>query len=466
MINISEVLETNKMIERENLDVRTITMGISLLDCADKSLEVTCEKIYNKITTLARDLVKTGEEISREFAIPIVNKRISITPISLVGSACCKIPADYVVIAKTLDKAAKEVGVNFLGGYSAIVSKGMTKSDELLIRSIPQAMAETERICSSINVGSTKTGINMDAVRLMGDIILQTAEYTKEQDSLGCAKLVVLCNAPDDNPFMAGAFHGVSEADAIINVGVSGPGVVKYALEQMDKHAGVNPTVGTGLANFEVLCETIKKTAFKITRVGQLVAQEASKRLGVPFGIIDLSLAPTPAIGDSVADILQCIGVERAGAPGTTAALALLNDQVKKGGVMASSYVGGLSGAFIPVSEDQGMIDAAVAGALTIEKLEAMTCVCSVGLDMIAIPGNTSAATISGIIADESAIGMVNQKTTAVRIIPVIGKNVGDTVEFGGLLGYAPIMPVNTFGCERLVNRGGRIPAPIHSFKN
>lgn len=454
MINISEVFETNKMIEQENLDVRTITMGISLLDCADKDLEVTCKKIYDKITTLARDLVKTGEEISREFAIPIVNKRISITPISLVGGACCKIPGDYVQIAKTLDRAAKEVGVNFLGGYSAVVSKGMTKSDELLIRSIPKAMACTERICSSVNVGSTKTGINMDAVRLMGDIIRETAEETKEQDSLGCAKLVVLCNAPDDNPFMAGAFHGVSEADAIINVGVSGPGVVKYALEQIPD------------ANFEVLCETIKKTAFKITRVGQLVAQEASKRLGIPFGIIDLSLAPTPAIGDSVADILQCIGVDRAGAPGTTAALALLNDQVKKGGVMASSYVGGLSGAFIPVSEDQGMIDAVNEGALTIEKLEAMTCVCSVGLDMIAIPGDTQATTIAGIIADEAAIGMVNQKTTAVRIIPVIGKSVGETVEFGGLLGYAPIMPVNTFACDRFVNRAGRIPAPIHSFKN
>ncbi len=454
MINISEVFETNKMIEQENLDVRTITMGISLLDCADKDLEVTCKKIYDKITTLARDLVKTGEEISREFAIPIVNKRISITPISLVGGACCKIPGDYVQIAKTLDRAAKEVGVNFLGGYSAVVSKGMTKSDELLIRSIPKAMACTERICSSVNVGSTKTGINMDAVRLMGDIIRETAEETKEQDSLGCAKLVVLCNAPDDNPFMAGAFHGVSEADAIINVGVSGPGVVKYALEQILD------------ANFEVLCETIKKTAFKITRVGQLVAQEASKRLGIPFGIIDLSLAPTPAIGDSVADILQCIGVDRAGAPGTTAALALLNDQVKKGGVMASSYVGGLSGAFIPVSEDQGMIDAVNEGALTIEKLEAMTCVCSVGLDMIAIPGDTPATTIAGIIADEAAIGMVNQKTTAVRIIPVIGKSVGETVEFGGLLGYAPIMPVNTFACDRFVNRAGRIPAPIHSFKN
>ena len=409
MININEVLETNKMIEQENLDVRTITMGISLLDCADKSLDTTCEKIYNKITTLAKNLVSTGEEISREFAIPIVNKRISITPISLVGSACCRIPADYVQIAKTLDRAAKEVGVNFLGGYSAIVSKGMTKSDELLIRSIPQALACTERICSSINVGSTKTGINMDAVRLMGDIILQTAEMTKDNDSLGCAKLVVLCNAPDDNPFMAGAFHGVSEADAIINVGVSGPGVVKYALEQMDREAKKNND--NGLATFETLSETIKKTAFKITRVGQLVAQEASARLGIPFGIIDLSLAPTPAIGDSVADILHCMGVEHAGAPGTTAALAMLNDQVKKGGVMASSYVGGLSGAFIPVSEDQGMIDAVVAGALTIEKLEAMTCVCSVGLDMIAIPGDTSATTIAGIIADESAIGMVNQKT-------------------------------------------------------
>ncbi len=463
MINMSEVFETNKMIEQENLDVRTITMGISLLDCADTDLDVTCEKIYKKITTLAKNLVKTGEDIAKEFGVPIVNKRISITPISLVCGSCCKIPGDYVKVAKTLDKAAKEVGVNFLGGYSAIVSKGMTESDELLIRSIPMAMACTERICSSINVGSTKTGINMDAVRLMGDIIKDTAEQTKANDSLGCAKLVVLCNAPDDNPFMAGAFHGVSEADAIINVGVSGPGVVKYALEQMDKNAMAENGCN---ANFEVLCETIKKTAFKITRVGQLVAQEASNRLGVPFGIIDLSLAPTPAIGDSVADILKCIGVEHPGAPGTTAALAMLNDQVKKGGVMASSYVGGLSGAFIPVSEDQGMIDAVEAGALTIEKLEAMTCVCSVGLDMIAIPGDTPATTIAGIIADESAIGMVNQKTTAVRIIPVVGKSVGETVEFGGLLGYAPIMPVNTFSSERFVNRGGRIPAPIHSFKN
>ena len=449
MINITEVLETNKMIEQENLDVRTITMGINLLDCADSNLEVLCQNIYNKITGLAKNLVQTGEDISKEFGIPIVNKRISITPIALVGGTACKTPDDYVQIAKTLDKAAGELGVNFIGGYSAIVSKGMSRSDELLIRSIPKALACTERICSSINVGSTKTGINMDAVKLMGEIIKETAEMTKERDSLGCAKLVVLCNAPDDNPFMAGAFHGVSEPDAVINVGV-----VKYALEQIRGKS------------FEVLCETIKRTAFKITRVGQLVAQEASRRLNVPFGIIDLSLAPTPAVGDSVAEILQEIGLEYPGAPGTTAALALLNDQVKKGGVMASSYVGGLSGAFIPVSEDQGMIDAVVAGALTIEKLEAMTCVCSVGLDMIAIPGSTSAATISGMIADESAIGMVNQKTTAVRIIPVVGKEVGDTVEFGGLLGYAPVMPVNRFSCEAFVNRGGRIPAPIHSFKN
>lgn len=454
MINITEVLETNKMIEQENLDVRTITMGINLLDCVDSNLEVLCQNIYNKITGLAKNLVQTGEDISKEFGIPIVNKRISITPIALVGGTACKTPDDYVQIAKTLDKAAGELGVNFIGGYSAIVSKGMSRSDELLIRSIPKALACTERICSSINVGSTKTGINMDAVKLMGEIIKETAEMTKERDSLGCAKLVVLCNAPDDNPFMAGAFHGVSEPDAVINVGVSGPGVVKYALEQIRGKS------------FEVLCETIKRTAFKITRVGQLVAQEASRRLNVPFGIIDLSLAPTPAVGDSVAEILQEIGLEYPGAPGTTAALALLNDQVKKGGVMASSYVGGLSGAFIPVSEDQGMIDAVVAGALTIEKLEAMTCVCSVGLDMIAIPGSTSAATISGMIADESAIGMVNQKTTAVRIIPVVGKEVGDTVEFGGLLGYAPVMPVNRFSCEAFVNRGGRIPAPIHSFKN
>ena len=454
MINIWEVNETNKMIEHENLDVRTITLGISLLDCIDTDLAKVNENIYRKITTVAKDLVKVGKEIENKYCIPIVNKRISITPISLIGASACKTPEDYVTIAKTLDDAAREVGVNFIGGYSALVSKGMTKSDELLIRSIPQALAETEYICSSVNVGSTKTGINMDAVRLMGDVILQAAEYTKENDSLGCAKLVVLCNAPDDNPFMAGAFHGVTEADAIINVGVSGPGVVKTALEKVRGE------------NFEVLCETIKKTAFKVTRVGQLVAQEASRKLGIPFGIIDLSLAPTPAIGDSVAEILEEIGLEYAGAPGTTAALALLNDQVKKGGVMASSYVGGLSGAFIPVSEDQGMIDAVTAGALSLEKLEAMTCVCSVGLDMIAIPGDTKATTISGIIADEMAIGMINQKTAAVRIIPVIGKGVGETVEFGGLLGYAPIMPVNKYSCDAFVNRGGRIPAPIHSFKN
>ena len=442
------------MVQEETLDVRTITMGINLLECADSDTDVCCRKIYDKITRKAANLVKVGEEISREIGIPIVNKRISITPISLVGGSCCHTTADYVRIARTLDEAAKVVGVNFLGGYSAIVSKGMTRSDELLIRSIPEAMAVTDVVCSSVNVGSTKTGINMDAVRLLGEVVKQTAEATKENDSLGCGKLVVLCNAPDDNPFMAGAFHGVSEDDVIVNVGVSGPGVVHHVLK------------GIRGASFEVLCETIKRTAFKITRVGQYVAQEASRRLGVPFGIIDLSLAPTPAVGDSVADILCEIGLEHPGAPGTTAALALLNDQVKKGGVMASSYVGGLSGAFIPVSEDQGMIEAVQAGALTLEKLEAMTCVCSVGLDMIAIPGDTPATTISGIIADEAAIGMVNQKTTAVRIIPVVGKKVGDVVEFGGLLGYAPVMPVNGFSCEAFVNRTGRIPAPIHSFKN
>ena len=430
MINLFEVKETNEMIEKENLDVRTITLGISLMDCIDSNLDKLNRKIYDKITTTARNLVSVGEEIEGEFGIPIVNKRISVTPIALVGAAACRTPEDFVTIAQTLDRAAKEVGVNFLGGYSALVSKGMTTADELLIRSIPKALAVTDFVCSSINLGSTKTGINMDAVKLMGEIIKKTAEASKENNCLGCAKLVVFCNAPDDNPFMAGAFHGVTEADAIINVGVSGPGVVKHALEKVRGE------------NFEVLCETIKKTAFKVTRVGQLVA------------------------GDSVADILEEIGLEHAGAPGTTAALALLNDQVKKGGVMASSYVGGLSGAFIPVSEDQGMINAVNDGALTIEKLEAMTCVCSVGLDMIAIPGDTKASTISGIIADELAIGMVNQKTTAVRLIPVIGKGVGETVEFGGLLGYAPIMPVNNFSCEAFVNRTGRIPAPIHSFKN
>ena len=454
MLNIFEVAETNKMIEQENLDVRTITLGISLLDCIDGDIDKLCDNIYNKITTVAKDLVKTGNDISLELGIPIVNKRISVTPIALVGASACKTTDDFVRIALTLDKAAKQVGVNFIGGYSALVAKGMTPAEELLIRSIPKALAGTERIMSSVNLGSTKTGINMDAVRLMGDVIKETAEATKDNDSMGCTKLVVLCNPPDDNPFMAGAFHGVTEADSIINVGVSGPGVVKYALEQVRGE------------NFEVLCETIKKTAFKITRVGMLVAREASKRLDIPFGIVDLSLAPTPAIGDSVADILCEMGLERAGAPGTTAALALLNDQVKKGGVMASSYVGGLSGAFIPVSEDQGMIDAVDAGALTIEKLEAMTCVCSVGLDMIAIPGDTKNTTIAGIIADELAIGMINQKTTAVRIIPVIGKGVGENVEFGGLLGHAPIMPVNKFDCSAFVDRGGRIPAPIHSFKN
>ena len=454
MINMFEVNETNNMITQEKLDVRTITMGISLLDCIDSSVEKVCENVYNKITTLAKNLVSTGKDIEKEYGIPIVNKRISVTPIALVGSAACKTTDDFVEIAKSLDRAAKEVGVNFLGGYSALVSKGMTKAEELLIRSIPKALAVTERVCSSVNIGSTKTGINMDAVRLMGNIVKEAAEYTKDQDSLGCAKLVVFCNAPDDNPFMAGAFHGVTEADAIINVGVSGPGVVMHAISQVHGQ------------NFEVLCETIKKTAFKITRVGQLVAQEASRRLGIPFGIIDLSLAPTPAVGDSVAEILEEIGLEEVGAPGTTAALAMLNDQVKKGGIMASSYVGGFSGAFIPVSEDRNMIEAATNGSLCIEKLEAMTCVCSVGLDMIAIPGDTSAATISGIIADEAAIGMVNQKTTAVRVIPVIGKKVGDTAEFGGLLGYAPIMPVNTKDCSAFINRGGRIPAPIHSFKN
>lgn len=454
MISINEVIETNKMISDMNLDVRTITMGISLLDCVGTDVDDTCTKIYNKITTYAKDLVSTGQEISRRYGIPIVNKRVSVTPIALVGGSVCKTTGDFVKIAKALDKAADTIGVNFIGGYSALVNKGMTPADELLIRSIPEALSSTGKVCSSINVGSTKTGIDMDAVKILGEMIRDTAELTKEADSIGCAKLVVFCNAPDDNPFMAGAFHGVTEGDCVINVGVSGPGVVKKALEKVRG------------ANFEELCETIKKTAFKVTRVGQLVAKEASKMLGVPFGIVDLSLAPTPAVGDSVGEILEEIGLEYAGAPGTTAALALLNDQVKKGGVMASSYVGGLSGAFIPVSEDQRMIDAVSAGALTLEKLEAMTCVCSVGLDMIAIPGDTSPATISGIIADEMALGMINQKTTAVRLIPVIGKTVGDQAEFGGLLGYAPIMPVNRFACDKFVNRGGRIPAPIHSFKN
>ncbi|MEC0330217.1 PFL family protein [Paenibacillus macerans] len=447
-----EVQETNSMIREMNLDVRTITMGISLMDCAHEDMDVFNRKIYDKITRLAEHLVKTGEDLEKQFGVPIVNKRISVTPISIAAGG---IKTDtYVPVAETLDKAAKEVGVNFIGGFSALVQKGFTAGDRLLIESIPEALAVTERVCSSVNVGSSRSGINMDAVKLMGDIIVRTAERTADRGAIGCAKLVVFCNAVEDNPFMAGAFHGVGEQECVINVGVSGPGVVKRALEEVKGK------------DFETLCETIKRTAFKVTRVGQLIAQEASKRLGVPFGIIDLSLAPTPEIGDSIAEIFQTMGLEEAGAPGTTAALAILNDNVKKGGVMASSYVGGLSGAFIPVSEDHGMIEAVQRGALTLEKLEAMTCVCSVGLDMIAIPGSTSKATIAGIIADEAAIGMVNNKTTAVRIIPVIGKDVGEIVEFGGLLGYAPIMPVNSFGCEPFIERGGRIPAPIHSFKN
>ena len=454
MISMKEVSETIRMITQENLDVRTITLGISLMDCVDSDLKALNEKIYRKITQTAKNLVKVGKEIESDYGIPIVNKRISVTPAALVGGGVCRTPEDFVEIARTLDRCASEVGVNFIGGYSALVSKGMTKADELLIRSIPEALDVTERVCSSVDVGSTRSGINMDAVRLLGEMIVKTSEKTADRGSIGCAKLVVFCNAPDDNPFMAGAFHGVTQPDAVINVGVSGPGVVKTALEEVRGES------------FEVLCETIKKTAFKVTRVGQLVAKEASRRLDIPFGILDLSLAPTPAVGDSVADILCEIGLEYPGAPGTTAALALLNDQVKKGGVMASSYVGGLSGAFIPVSEDQGMIQAARVGALTLEKLEAMTCVCSVGLDMIAVPGDTKASTISGIIADEMAIGMVNQKTTAVRLIPAAGKKVGDEVEFGGLLGRAPVMPVNRYSCDGLIARTGRIPAPIHSFKN
>lgn len=454
MININEVIETNKMIDKENLDVRTITLGISLLDCIDSDLNKLCDNVYKKITTMAKDLVATGEEIGKEFGIPIVNKRISVTPIALIGGSACKTPDDFVKIAQTLDRAAKTVGVNFIGGYTALVSKKMTQADKNLILSIPKALATTEYICSSVNVGSTKTGLDMDAILLMGKVVKETAVLTKDNDSIGCAKLVVFCNAPDDNPFMAGAFHGVTEGDAVINVGVSGPGVVKTAL---DKVKG---------KDFSTVCETIKKTAFKITRVGQLVAHEASKRLGVPFGIIDLSLAPTPAVGDSIAEIFESLGLERAGAPGTTAALAMLNDQVKKGGVMASSYVGGLSGAFIPVSEDQGMIDAVTEGALTLEKLEAMTCVCSVGLDMIAIPGDVDPTTISAIIADEMAIGMVNTKTTAVRVIPAIGMKEGDMLEFGGLFGSAPVMPVSKKSSARFINRGGKIPAPMQSLKN
>lgn len=454
MININEVIETNKMIEQENLDVRTITLGISLIDCITDDLDKLCKNIYNRIVEKAGDLVETGKRIEKEFAIPIVNKRVSVTPISIVGASACHTPSDFVKIAKTLDKAAKDIGINFLGGYSALPAKGMTKAEELLIKSIPMALSKTKNVCASVNLSSTKTGINMDAVKLMGKIIKDTAEKTKENDSIGCAKLVVLCNAPDDNPFMAGAFHGITETDAVINVGVSGPGVISKALDNIKGK------------DFGSLADTIKKTAFKVTRLGQLVALEASKLLNIPYGIVDLSLAPTPAVGDSIAAILEKMGLEKVGAPGTTAALALLNDQVKKGGIMASSYVGGLSGAFIPVSEDQGMIDGAKCGSLTLEKLEAMTCVCSVGLDMIAIPGDTSAATISGIIADEMAIGMINQKTTAVRIIPVVGKKEGQWAQFGGLLGEAPIIHVNSYSSEDFINRGGRIPAPVHSFKN
>ncbi len=446
------ILDTIEMIEKYRLDIRTVTMGISLLECSRSTMAETAQAVYDRVTTQASRLVEVCRGIEGELGIPIVNKRISVTPISIAAGA---VHTDsYVPVAEILDKAAKEVGVNFIGGFSALVQKGCTKGDRILIDSIPEALAVTERVCSSVNVGSSRSGINMDAVKLMGDIILQTAERTRDRDSIGCAKLVVFCNAVEDNPFMAGAFHGVGERECVINVGVSGPGVIKRALEEVKGQ------------DFETLCETIKRTAFKVTRVGQLVAQEASKRLGVPFGIIDLSLAPTPLIGDSIAEIFQVMGLEEAGAPGTTAALAILNDNVKKGGVMASSYVGGLSGAFIPVSEDHGMIQAVQRGALTLEKLEAMTCVCSVGLDMIAIPGGTSKETISGIIADEAAIGMVNNKTTAVRVIPVIGKEVGEMVEFGGLLGYAPVMAVNPFNCAGFVNRGGRIPAPIHSFKN
>ena len=454
MLNIMEVHETNQMIEQEKLDVRTITMGISLLDCASDDVDKTCDNIYRKITTYAKDLVSTGKAIERDYGIPIVNKRITVTPISLVGASSCKTSEDFVKIAHALDKAAKEVGVDLIGGYSALVSKSMTPAEELLIRSLPQALSETDIVCSSVNVGSTKTGIDMNAVELLGHIIKDVAERTADNDSYGCVKFVAFCNVPDDNPFMAGGFHGVTEGDAVINVGVSGPGVVSRALDAAKGK------------DFEFLCETIKRTAFKITRVGQLVAQEASRRLGIPFGIIDLSLAPTPAVGDSVGEVLEKIGLEQVGAPGTTAALAMLNDQVKKGGIMASSYVGGLSGAFIPVSEDKNMIDAASSGCLTIEKLEAMTCVCSVGLDMIAIPGDTSAATISGMIADEAAIGMVNCKTTAVRVIPAIGKQVGDELEFGGLLGAGPVMKVNTGSPAKFINRGGKIPAPLHSLKN
>lgn len=452
MLNTRDILETIDMIQKENLDVRTITMGISLLDCADSDIDKSCEKVYNKIYRLAKDLVKTGESIEKKYGIPIVNKRISVTPIAMLVAVSGGDPVKY---AKTLDRVAKDVGVNFIGGFSALVQKGFSAGDKELIESIPRALAETDFVCSSVNIGSTKAGINMDAVKLMGNVVREAAELTKDRQCIGAAKLVVFCNAPEDNPFMAGAFHGVGEPDCVINVGVSGPGVVRAVLAKMPKDATLNE-----------IADTIKKTAFKITRMGQLVGSEASKALGVPFGIIDLSLAPTPAVGDSVAHILEEIGLEQCGAPGTTAALAMLNDAVKKGGVMASSAVGGLSGAFIPVSEDAGMIDAARNGVLSIEKLEAMTAVCSVGLDMIVIPGETPAETISAIIADEAAIGMVNTKTTAVRVIPAIGAKEGEELEFGGLLGSGPVMKVNMTSPAVMINRGGRIPAPLQSLKN
>jgi len=452
MLTIQEILETNRMIEKNKLDVRTITLGISLQDCCHPDIKIFCQNIYDKITFEAQHLVRTGEDIEAEYGIPIINKRISVTPIAIVAGSCHT--DSYVPVALALDAAAKAVGVNFIGGFSALVDKGYTKGARILIQSIPEALSLSERVCSSVNLASTKSGINMDCVREMGEIIKRTAQLTSDRDALGCAKLVVFANAPQDNPFMAGAFHGIGEPETVINVGVSGPGVVKRALEEVRGQ------------DFSAIAETIKKTAFKITRVGQLVAQEASRRMGVPFGIIDLSLAPTPVVGDSVAHILEEMGLESCGAPGTTAALALLNDAVKKGGLMASSHVGGLSGAFIPVSEDAGMIAAVECGSLTLEKLEAMTCVCSVGLDMIAVPGDTTASTISGIIADEAAIGMINNKTTAVRIIPVPGKKVGEWVEFGGLLGHSPILKVNTFKCDDFIARGGRIPAPIRGLTN
>ena len=452
MLSLQNIFDTIAMVDKQHLDIRTITMGISLLDCADEDMDRCCDKIYDKICSRAEKLVQTGCDIESEFGIPIVNKRISVTPIAIAGAACKS--EDFVPLALTLDRAAKTCGVNFIGGYSALVQKGMTDGDRKLIASIPEALASTEYVCSSVNVGSTRAGINMDAVRLMGETVKKTALRTAEQAGFGCAKLVVFCNAVEDNPFMAGAFHGVGEAETIINVGVSGPGVVHHALQAVKGQP------------FDVVAETIKKTAFRVTRMGQLVAREASQRLDVPFGIVDLSLAPTPAIGDSVARILEELGLERCGTHGTTAALALLNDAVKKGGVMASSHVGGLSGAFIPVSEDEGMIAAAESGVLTMDKLEAMTCVCSVGLDMIAIPGDTTSETISAIIADEAAIGMINNKTTAVRVIPAMGKQVGERVELGGLLGSAPVMPVHPESSADFIARGGRIPAPLHSLRN